>query len=858
MKSASKSGRKNKKQKKIAKGTLKPKTGTTSLETIFLTLFITLSVLLFTGSLYIYQTLQSKMSTNIDQNKRLLVESYALQIEQIMKQYIDVMDLTVKEPGLMHALRNNDEELLHKRESLLAYMFPAALRIRILPPEFDKPDNSINPPISYSCLDLLHKSRSGDSSIVEVHLLGKPEQHIDIARNIRGNNNVTLGNLLLTLPVQTVKQVFKQMKASDGLLELQQTNSRGQTITIASRGDNVSKSGQALVSVPIRNTLLKIDYWPDSTAGGVANNEALFYWGVVAAVWLIFSLILLLMYRKTNKALLNDQVMVIKLVKDIQQGSISNKYPISLKNCLGAMEQLRMIAGDMTGLREKNKEMASPSALATEASAEASDFNFGASTDALEVRELTAKDHSGEVTPSIFKAYDIRGIVNKTLTAEITRKIGQAIGSEAQDRGQLKIVVARDGRLSGPELSEALIAGLQQSGREVVDIGRVPTPVLYFASHYLGNGSGIMLTGSHNPPEYNGMKMMLCGDTLHGEAIMALKERIESNRLINAEGSVQNAEGSVQTLDVVPSYIERVTSDVRLERPLKIVIDCGNGVAGEVAPQLYRALGCEVIDMFCEVDGNFPNHHPDPSKPENMMPLARAVTEQGADLGLAFDGDGDRLGVIDSAGKIIWPDRYLMLMAIDVLTRQPGAQIIYDVKCTNHLEKIISDHGGQPLMWKSGHSLIKAKMQESGAQLAGEMSGHVFFKERWLGFDDALYAGARLLEIVSSESEGSSKMFTSLPESVSTPELSIKMHDEEHFRLMEKLKSSAHFPGARLIDIDGMRLEFEDGWALVRASNTTPSLVLRFEANDAAALSRIQDMIRSQLSSIAPDLDLPF
>jgi phosphomannomutase/phosphoglucomutase len=761
------------------------------------------------------------------------------------------MDLTVKEPGLLHALRNKDEELLHKRESLLAYMFPAALRIRILPPDFDKPDNSINPPISYSCLDLLHKSRTGDSSIVEVHLLGKPEQHIDIARNIRDNNNVALGNLLLTLPVQTVKQVFKQMKATDGLLELQQTNSRGQTITITSRGDNANKSGQALATAPIKNTLLKMVYWPDASSAGVAKHDALMYWGIVAAVWLSFSLMLFLMYRRTNKALLNDQVMVIKLVKDIQQGSMSNKYPISLKNCLGAMEQLRMIAGNMTGLREKNKDATSPGASPSAASSESDAFSFDTSSDALEVRELTDEDLNTDINTSIFQAYDIRGIVNKTLTPEITRKIGQAIGSEAQDKGQNKIVVARDGRLSGPELSQSLIDGLQQSGREVIDIGRVPTPVLYFASHYLGNGSGVMLTGSHNPPDYNGMKMMLCGDTLHGDAITALKERIETSNLVSGEGSFQ-------TLDVIPSYIERVTSDVRLERPLKIVIDCGNGVAGEIAPQLYKALGCEVIEMFCDVDGNFPNHHPDPSKPENLMPLARAVTEQGADLGLAFDGDGDRLGVIDSTGKIIWPDRYLMLMAMDVLTRQPGAQIIYDVKCTNHLEKVISDHGGQPLMWKTGHSLIKAKMQETGAQLAGEMSGHIFFKERWLGFDDALYAGARLLEIVSSESDASSKLFASLPESVSTPELNIKMSDGEHFKLMEQLKSSAHFPGARLIDIDGIRLEFEDGWALVRASNTTPSLVLRFEANDAAAMGRIQDLIRSQLLSIAPDLDLPF
>jgi phosphomannomutase/phosphoglucomutase len=856
MKLGKKSDGKGKQRNKITKTATRPKTGTTSLESVFLTIFISLTLLVSTGSALVYMTLKSNMINSQNTSNQLLVESYARQIEQSMHHYIEAMDLMVKEPGLIQALRTNNEDALHKRESLLAYIFPAALRIKILPPEFDEPDNSINPPISYACLDLLHKSRMGDSSIVEIHLLGKPEQHIDIARNIKGNDSKTLGNLLVTLPVQAVKQVVKQMKTSTGLLELLQTNSRGQSITIISRGNNEFKSGEPLIMIPIKNTLLKIAYWPNDGIVGLDNNSTMMFWAIVAAVWIVLSLILYLMYKRLYKALLNDQVMIIKLVKDIQVGEMSNRYPISLKNCLGAMEQLRMIAGNMTGLREKNKNTDSPKSALAEAAevSQLSELSLTPSTDALEVRDLTSKKATlpeSSLDTSIFKAYDIRGIVNKTLTTAIAQKIGHALGSEAHYRDQQKIVVARDGRLSGPELSKALIDGLIQSGIEVVDIGRVPTPVLYFASHYIGNGSGVMLTGSHNPPEYNGMKMMLNGDTLHGEAITSLKERIDTDNLISGTGSLQ-------TIDVVPSYIERIISDVRLERPLKIVVDCGNGVAGEIAPQLYRALGCEVVDMFCEVDGNFPNHHPDPSKPENLMPLARAVTEHKADLGLAFDGDGDRLGVIDSSGKIIWPDRYLMLLAMDVLTRQPGAQIIYDVKCTSHLEKIISDHGGQPLMWKTGHSFIKAKMKETGAQLAGEMSGHIFFKERWLGFDDALYAGARLLEILASESENSHQVFSTLPESVSTPELNVKMQEGENHVFMQKLKASAHFPGAKMIDIDGLRLEFEDGWALVRASNTTPSLVIRFEANDAATMGRIQDMLRSQLTGIKPDLDLPF
>lgn len=847
--------KKDKKNKKIARGGIKPKAASTSLESSYLTVYTITSLLLFIGAFIVYQQLQGGLLESAKESQRSLVDSYSHQIEQSMNHFVKAMDLSVKEPELISAIRQNNELALNKRESLLAYMFPSALRIKILPPSFDEPDNSMNPPISYACLDLIHKSREGKTS-VESHLLGKTHQHIDIARNIKDHNGNSLGTLLVTLPVQAIKQALNKTNAIGGLLEVQQS-AKGKVITIALRGNASLKKDKPLILIPIKNTLWTLAYWanPDVTLGG---SNTIIIWGVVFAIWIIFSLVLFFLYRRVFKALLNDQVMVIKIVRDIQHGEISQAYPIALKNCLGTMEQLRMIAGDMTGLRTKRKST-SKLKMDTAPDDDISEFGLSNSIDALEVREIseqeafaeTDKTDKTEVTSSIFRAYDIRGITNKTLTADIVNKIGQALGSEAQERGQHKIVVARDGRLSGPELSQALIRGLQQTGREVVDIGRAPTPVLYFASHYLGNGSGVMLTGSHNPPEYNGLKMMLRGETLHDESINQLKTRIDTNNLVSGEGSIQ-------TIDVVPSYIERVTSDVRLERPLKIIVDCGNGVAGEIAPQLYRALGCEVIEMFCDVDGNFPNHHPDPSKPENLIPLTRAVTEQEADLGLAFDGDGDRLGIIDSSGKIIWPDRYLMLLAMDVLTRQPGAQIIYDVKCTSHLDKVITDHGGKPLMWKTGHSYIKTKMLETGAQLAGEMSGHIFFKERWMGFDDALYAGARLLEVLSSENHPTSEIFAALPESVSTPELNITMEEGQNLVLMEQFKSSANFPGAKLIDIDGLRIEFEDGWGLVRASNTTPSLVMRFEANDAAALGRIQDNIRTQLLTINPDLDLPF
>jgi len=860
MKSGSKRSKKPSNKRKPRAAGLKPKTGITSLESVFISLFVTLTLLLFVGGAVVYYQLNSDISDKRVEDERTLIKSYSKQIEQTFQQYINFLGQTSREPDLLNAIKTQDDETLARREKLLNYMFPAALRIRILPPDFDEPDNSINPPISYSCLDMLHKTRSGKEAAVEVHLLGKPTQHIDVIHNIKDTNGKSLGSLLLTLPVNALKQMVGRMHAPGGLLELRQINDSGKTITIARRGNPESKRDEKPITNAISNTRWEIAYWPNAHNASFGGSNNILYWLIIGIIWLVFSAVLYVLYRRLFKALLNDQVMVIKLFKDIQHGEISTSYPIAVKNCMGAMEQLRMIGGELTGLRSKksgSRKGPDSQLNVQEKSSELNDIGFGLSTgtDALEVREISKADiqesGSGSVPASIFRAYDIRGVVPKTLNADIVQKIGRALGSEAEERGQAKIVVARDGRLSGPELGQALMRGLQQSGREVIDIGRVPTPVLYFASHYLGNGSGVMLTGSHNPPDYNGLKMMLRGETLHGDDISALKTRIDNGDLINGEGSVQ-------TIDVVPSYLERITSDVRLERPLKVVIDCGNGVAGEIAPALYRALGCEVIEMFCEVDGNFPNHHPDPSKPENMIQMTRTVTEQGADLGMAFDGDGDRLGIVDASGKIIWPDRLLMLMAIDVLSRQPDAQIIYDVKCTRHLEKVITDNGGKPLMWKTGHSFIKAKMLETGAQLAGEMSGHIFFKERWMGFDDALYAGARLLEILSSDSRLSNEVFAELPESVSTPELNLHLREGEHFALMEKLKSQAHFPGARIIDIDGLRMEFEDGWGLIRASNTTPSLVLRFEADNASALGRIQDMIRTQLLSIEPDLDLPF
>jgi phosphomannomutase/phosphoglucomutase len=457
------------------------------------------------------------------------------------------------------------------------------------------------------------------------------------------------------------------------------------------------------------------------------------------------------------------------------------------------------------------------------------------------------------LSKTIFKAYDIRGVLGSTLDAGIAKKIGQAFGAAALAKGERKVVIGRDGRLSGPELSASLADGLREAGVDVIDLGMVATPMVYFATNVLDARSGIMVTGSHNPPDYNGFKMVLAGEAIYGDAIQGLYQAIEGGGF-----KPTSSQGGYTTHDIRDAYIQRIAQDVKIARPIKIAVDAGNGVAGAFVGELYRAMGCEVTELFCEVDGHFPNHHPDPAHPENLEDLIKAVKNGDAELGLAFDGDGDRLGVVTKDGQIIFPDRQMMLFAADVLSRNPGAEILYDVKCTRHLGPWIEQHGGRPLMWKTGHSLVKAKLKETGAPLGGEMSGHIFWKDRWFGFDDGLYTGARLLEILTRESDPSA-VLNALPKASSTPELHLHLQEGENFALIEKLRTNAEFPGAdRVVDIDGLRVEYPDGFGLARGSNTTPVVVLRFEGETPEALDRIQKEFARVILAAKPDAELPF
>lgn len=454
---------------------------------------------------------------------------------------------------------------------------------------------------------------------------------------------------------------------------------------------------------------------------------------------------------------------------------------------------------------------------------------------------------------SIFRAYDIRGIVGQTLDMGIARLIGRAIGSTMHEKGLREVVVGRDGRLSGADMANGLIAGLRTAGCEVTDIGQAPTPVVYFAAFHLRAGSCVAVTGSHNPRDYNGFKIVIDGETLSGDAIQALYARIAEDNLYDAPTL-----GRLDKRDVSGDYVERIGNDIQLEQRLSVVVDAGNGIAGAIAPLVLESIGCDVLPLYCEVDGEFPNHHPDPSDPANLADLIDTVKRTNADIGIAFDGDGDRLGVVTRDGDIIYPDRLLMLFAEDVLLRNPGACILYDVKCTGRLAGHILRHGGSPIMWRTGHSLIKAKMKETEAELAGEMSGHFFFRERWYGFDDGIYAAARLLEILAARGEPPEAVFARIPKGVSTAELKIEMNEGENYAFVSTFLERAQFDGARLSTIDGLRADWPDGWGLLRASNTTPILVLRFEGDNAEALERVQNAFRRQILAINPKLDLPF
>jgi phosphomannomutase/phosphoglucomutase len=737
-------------------------------------------------------------------------------------------------------------------ETRLQKRLPYVKGVRILDQDVIDIEPESNPPITNVTLQLIRSLKTDDEVISEAINAGSESEHIAVVFKIRGTDKVAL----LGVDFAIFERALPPERLVPGYYEFWQSFAN-QNRPITSIGKKEYKVGEPIGVAKVPSTQWRIAFWPAEPDKFSSRLELMLFFGGLALVLGLVGVGGFLGLQNLHTKVRSDASKFLKWLLDSnkqRRALAPEEYDLQIFE--DVTKTLLREGFDFAATRETGTASTDSDQLALPSKAEAKPGSLTSvlnkrKSEGLEV-STASQSASGVIIPdSIFRAYDIRGVVGETLTEEIVRELGRAIGSEAFERGEQRVVVARDGRTSGPQLLDALIEGLVSSGRDVINIGEVPTPLLYFATSTLETQSGVMLTGSHNPKDYNGLKIVIGGNSFAGEQILSLKSRIEKGNFVKGKGSVEKRK-------ITQDYIGQVTSDVALAQPLKVAVDCGNGVAGKIAPQLLQALGCEVIGLHCKVDGNFPHHHPDPSKPENLAELIELVKSEKADIGLAFDGDGDRLGVIDSQGNIIWPDRQLMLFAIDVLSRNPGSDIIYDVKCSANLAKVITSHGGHPIMWKTGHSFIKSKMKETGALLAGECSGHIFFKERWYGFDDALYAAARLLEILSADTRKSEEVFAALPNSEVTPEINIPISDEEKFNFVARLAREGSFGAGKIIDIDGVRVEYEEGWGLVRASNTTPCLVLRFEGRDADAIAQIKEIFKQQMLAIDKSLRLDF
>ncbi|RDH82074.1 MAG: phosphomannomutase/phosphoglucomutase [endosymbiont of Escarpia spicata] len=771
---------------------------------------------------------------------------------------LQLLEGIARDPNTTALFRLNDRMALREREDQLTQIVPGVLRIRLLPAGQREPDSSVMPHLGYASLELMRQAEKQlQTPPAEVHQFGSAQQYVAMVVAVRSAEDETvLGVIHAAFPAGGLQDSVDSVKEYAGRVEVRQVVDRASALVLAMAGSVPPDQQQPDGTLPVSGSIWEVAYWKSSVGKeGFTNDLMLLLPGLVAIV--LSAALLLLLAEGMRRALKKDQYSILELMESVMMGKSPTRHMARLLDMQATLEILEHQAREVRTRRIERRAKRKRDAGSRHGITVDEDL-FSASDMAEDSRSLppvrTTALSSAPVTAvpvSIFRAYDIRGLVDDTLNEEGVEAIGRAVGSEIYEQGFQTVVVARDGRHSSERLAEALVRGLRGSGRDVIDVGLAPTPLLYFAAHEFTAGCGVVVTGSHNPPEYNGIKVVIGGESLSSEGIQSIYRRIQ-------QGNLLQGDGDLETRGIIPEYTDRVINDVSLARGMKVVVDCGNGASSVLATQLFQQLGCEVEELFCDVDGDFPNHHPDPSRPENMQALSKQVVESKADIGFAFDGDGDRVGVVDASGKIIWPDRVLMYLAMDVLSREPGGDIVYDVKCSRHLANVVLANGGRPLMWMSGHSMLKAKMKETGALLAGEFSGHIMFAERWYGFDDGLYAAARLLEILTLDPRSSTEIFAELPESVSTPEYSVALKEGESDVIMAALDKQPDLPGARLLRIDGLRAEFEQGWGLVRTSNTTPALIFRFEAEDEDALNLVMDVFRNLLGQVQPDLKLPF
>ncbi|ARU90400.1 phosphomannomutase [Pseudomonas sp. M30-35] len=792
-------------------------------------------------------------------------ESQATALQQALKQLAADTQTAAQNPALIAALQSDDIGQIRATERSLKYwngIVDAQINLRGQATQ----DMGRTAPMNFAALDLLRRVENGQTPAVEAYKVGQQWLVYSVAPLRLSKDQAAQGTLLLAFDLNRLMASLPPLPAEVGAIQLSQQFGTAAAQVLVQRG-SVQGNPQQLNS---GNPNWTLRFTPGPALSGAAFSPlALALAGLLALLGAVIGFYLV--HRSFNRHLEADINQLEQLAKELSAGKSVKAFSLSLPalnnlaKTLARMPRRAESTGNAKDSAAKTSKTEKAAQIAAEKPVIFADPLFQ-DTDILDIdildedQDLLGLEQSSvmsnsQVAPKlpadIFRAYDIRGVVGRTLTAETAYWVGRAVGSESLAKGEPDVAVGRDGRLSGPELVEQLIQGLVDSGCNVSDVGMVPTPVVYYAANILSGKSAVMLTGSHNPPDYNGFKIVIAGDTLANEQILALKTRIDTNDLSSGVGSVEQ-------VDVLDRYFKQIRDDIALAKPLKVVVDCGNGAAGVIAPQLIEALGCTVIPLFCDVDGTFPNHHPDPGKPENLVDLIAKVKSEKADLGLAFDGDGDRVGVVTNTGTIVFPDRLLMLFAKDVVSRNPGADIIFDVKCTRRLTPLISGYGGRPVMWKTGHSLIKKKMKETGALLAGEMSGHIFFKERWFGFDDGIYSAARLLEILSQDKRDAEHVFSAFPSDVSTPEINIQVTEENKFQIIDRLQREGSWGDANITTLDGVRVDYPKGWGLVRASNTTPVLVLRFEAETEAELERIKVIFREQMTALAPDIKLPF
>lgn len=791
-------------------------------------LIILVSLLLAAAALFFGAHQQQQQQ--LTQAVQTLGQSQAQALKQALTYLQQETQAAANTPELASALASADA--LSIQEAEIALLNRAGLVDAHLSPLKKAVQEPHRPaPIRFAALDLIHRTEQGFNTQVEA--LQVEDRWFLYSAQLLPNK---AGTLLLVYDLEHLLALIPRLDAAQGQVVIQQQFGSEPSLELF-------RYGQAAPTAASQ-TFASAGHWQVQFSAGPAllqNHYPLTMLLLAAALMLAGAFTALLVNRRQ---LLAHTPHSHGLASPSMQAN-----PTPSPTAASAPPSAAACALEPTSITESSSPSNTEDSLEFDfISAPDEAFDLLSTTPSLSIPAAATAQH---IAAEIFRAYDIRGIIDQTITTDTAYWIGRAVGAESRAQGENTVIIARDGRLSGPALSTALSQGLTEAGCDVIDLGMVPTPVLYFATHTLNSRSGVMITGSHNPPDYNGFKIVIAGETLSGERITALHTRIQNNDLTSGSGAVSD-------YSIEDQYIDYITQDIVLSRPMNVVIDCGNGVAGVIAQRLFEAIGCTVHALYCEVDGTFPNHHPDPSKAENLVDLITVVKAKQADLGIAFDGDGDRLGVVTNQGQMIFSDHLMMLLAKDVVSRNPGADVIFDVKCTRRLAAVISNYGGRPIMWKTGHSLIKSKMKETGALLAGEMSGHIFFKERWFGFDDGLYSGARLLEILSLEDADSASIFAAFPLNLATPEINLEVTEATKFGIIERLQQLSDWGDGSITAIDGVRVDYATGWGLIRASNTTPVLVLRFEGESEQELQRIQAIFRQQLLSVAPDLSLPF